>query len=191
MTYRRAFKVGDRIRVGDVMGDVILARLQVTHLRSIKNEEIVIPNSKILGVEVINYSSLARDRGSLLLHTEVAIGYDTPWRQVEALLLLAAARTPGLGHEPIPFVLVKRLGEFSIVYEVNVPCVEIAAMGRLYTALHQNILDVFNEYGVQIMVPAYEGDPPEPKIVAPANWNPSPAPAPSQSSKVPGGSQAL
>ena len=76
------------------MGDVILARLQVTHLRSVKNEEIVIPNSKILGEEVINYSSLARERGSLLLHTEVAIGYDTPWRQVEALLLLAAARTP-------------------------------------------------------------------------------------------------
>jgi small-conductance mechanosensitive channel len=180
MTYRRAFKVGDRIRIGDSTGDVILARLQVTHLRSVKNEEIVIPNSQILGQEVINYSSLAREGGGLLLHSEVAIGYDTPWRQVEALLLLAAARTHGLGHEPVPFVLVKRLGEFSIVYEVNVPCVEIAAMGRLYSALHQNILDVFNEYGVQIMVPAYEGDPPEPKLVAPANWNASPAPAPSR-----------
>ena len=190
MTYRRAFKVGDRIRVGDVMGDVILARLQVTHLRSIKNEEIVIPNSKILGEEVINYSSLGRERGSLLLHSEVSIGYDTPWRQVEALLLKAAERTPGLAPEPAPFVLVKGLGSFSIVYEVNVPCPEASAMARLYTALHKNILDVFNEHGVQIMVPAYEGDPPEPKLVAPENWSLAPAKRP-ESATGPAGNPAV
>ena len=83
MTYRRAFKVGDRIKVGDAIGDVIEMRLQVTHLRSVKNEEIIVPNSQILTGEVLNYSSLARAHG-LILHTEVGIGYETPWRQVEA-----------------------------------------------------------------------------------------------------------
>ena len=169
MTYRRAFKVGDRVKIGDTVGDVIQTRLQVTHLRSLKNEEVVIPNSQILAGEVLNYSSLTRERG-LLLHTEVSIGYDTAWRFVEAMLLAAAARTSGLGHEPAPFVLVKRLGDFSITYELNVPCGEVSAMARLYTALHHNILDVFNEHGVQIMVPAYEGDPPEPKVVSPLDW---------------------
>jgi small-conductance mechanosensitive channel len=164
MTYRRAFKVGDRVKIGDSIGDVITTRLQVTHLRSVKNEEIVIPNSQILNGEVLNYSSLARDRG-LLLHTEVGIGYDTPWRHVQAMLLEAAGRTPGLGSRPAPFVLVKRLGDFAVVYELNVPCGEVQAMNILYTALHQQVLDVFNEHGVQIMTPAYEGDPPEPKIV--------------------------
>ena len=109
MTYRRAFKVGDRIKVGNATGDVIQTRLQVTHLRSVKNEEIIIPNSQILAGEVLNYSSLAKANG-LILHTEVGIGYETPWRQVEAMLLLAAARTPGLSSEPPPFVLEKALG---------------------------------------------------------------------------------
>ena len=134
---------------------------------------------------MINYSSLAREHGALVLHTEVGIGYDTPWRQVEAMLLAAAARTPGLGREPKPFILVKRLGDFAVTYELNVPCGEVSAMWRLYTALHHNILDVFNEYGVQIMTPAYEGDPPEPKVVPPTNWHVAPAaPAPSPPATV-------
>jgi small-conductance mechanosensitive channel len=174
MTYRRAFRVGDRVKVGDAFGDVVQMRLQVTHLRSPKNEEIIIPNSQILGGEVINYSSLARTQG-LILHTEVGIGYETPWRQVEAMLTLAAERTPGLAMEPPPFVLQKKLGDFAVTYELNVYCTDVPAMMRLYTALHRSILDVFNEYGVQIMTPAYEGDPDEPKIVRPKDWYTVPA----------------
>jgi small-conductance mechanosensitive channel len=93
MTYRRAFQVGDRIKIGDLMGDVTEIGLMVTHLRSLKNEELVIPNSLILTSDIIYYSSHARQQG-LLLHTTVGIGYETPWRQVEAMLLLAAERTP-------------------------------------------------------------------------------------------------
>jgi small-conductance mechanosensitive channel len=174
MTYRRAFKVGDRVKVGDAFGEVIEMRLQVTHLRSPKNEEIVIPNSQILGSEVINYSSLARTHG-LILHTEVGIGYETPWRQVEAMLILAAQRTSGLSMEPPPFVLHKKLGDFAVTYELNVYCSNVPAMMRLYTDLHRNILDVFNEYGVQIMTPAYEGDPEQPKVVRPKDWYTAPA----------------
>ena len=177
MTYRRAFRLGDRVKIGDAIGEVIEMRLQVTHLRSPKNEEIVIPNSQILNGEVLNYSSLGRERG-LLLHTEVGIGYETPWRQVEAMLLAAAARTPGLGSEPAPFVLARRLGDFAVVYELNVPCGDLNAMPAQYSALHHHILDVFNEHGVQIMTPAYEGDPPEPKIVPPKDWYTAPAAAP-------------
>jgi small-conductance mechanosensitive channel len=174
MTYRRAFKVGDRVRIGDIVGDVIEVRLQVTHLRSVKNEEIVVPNSQILSSDVLNYSSLARTDG-LILHTEVGIGYETPWRQVEAMLVAAAERTSGLLTEPRPFVLLKKLGDFAVVYELNVYCQEARTMNALYTALHRNILDVFNEYGVQIMTPAYEGDPQEPKVVPPARWFTEPA----------------
>jgi small-conductance mechanosensitive channel len=180
MTYRRAFKVGDRVKIGDSVGDVIDVRLQVTRLRSYKNEEIVIPNSQILSGEVLNYSSLARERG-LLLHTEVGIGYDTPWRQVEMMLLAAAARTSGLGTIPAPFVLVKRLGSFDVTYEINVPCANVTAMAPLYTALHHNILDVFNEHGVQIMTPAYEGDPEQPKVVPRKDWYAAPAAPPAGS----------
>ena len=177
MTYRRALKVGDRVKIGDAIGDVIETRLQVTHLRSFKNEEIIIPNSQILGGDVINYSSLARAHG-LILHTEVGIGYETPWRQVEAMLLEAAQRTAGLSDTPSPFVLVKRLGDFAVTYELNVYCGNVPAMNQLYTQLHRHILDVFNEYGVQIMTPAYEGDPEQPKIVPPKDWYTAPAAQP-------------
>jgi hypothetical protein len=72
-------------------------------------------------------------------------------------------------------VLQKSLGDFCVVYEINVYCDAPAEMARLYTHLHQNILDVFNEYGVQIMTPAYEGDPERPKLVPKAKWWSAPA----------------
>ena len=174
MTYRRAFKVGDRVQIGDVMGEVIETRLQATHLRSLKNEEVTIPNSQLLNGQVVNYSSLATRQG-LILHTVVGIGYETPWRQVEAMLLLAAERTPGLLQEPRPFVLHPSLGDFAINYELNVYCGDARQMLPLYTALHRNILDVFNEYGVQIMTPAYRDDTPEPKLVPKEQWYAAPA----------------
>lgn len=174
LTYRRAFKVGDRVKIGDTVGDVTEIRHQVTHLRSLKNEEVIIPNSSILNSQVINYSSLARDSG-LILHTTVGIGYETPWRQVEAMLLLAAERTSDLLEEPAPFVLQKALGDFCVTYELNVYTDRPEDKMSLYTALHRNILDVFNEYRIQIMTPSYVADPEEPKVVPKRQWYEAPA----------------
>ena len=178
ITYRRAFKVGDVIQIGGSFGRVIETRLQVTHLRSIKNEELIIPNSTILSSEVRNYSSLTLAHG-LILHTEVGIGYEIPWRQVEAMLIAAAERTPGLESEPRPFVLEKKLGDFAVTYELNVYCRSVESLAKLYAELHRNILDLFNEYGVQIMTPAYESDPAELKVVPKKDWYAAPAPGPS------------
>jgi len=174
LIYRRAFKVGDRIRIDDRLGDVLQMRAQVTRLRSLKNEEIILPNSIILNSHVVNYSSLARERG-LILHTTVGIGYETPWRQVEAMLLQAAGRTAGLLKEPAAFVLQLGLGDFCVTYELNVYSDRPQLMTELYTALHRNILDVFNEYGVQIMTPAYRADPAQPKLVPREQWYSPPA----------------
>ncbi len=179
LTYRRTFHLDDRIRIGDVTGDVAEIGLMVTRLRTVKNEEVVVPNSTILGNSVVNYTTLAKSRG-LILHTTVGIGYETPWRQVEGMLKLAADHTPGLLKEPAPFVLQKALGDFCVTYEINVYCDTPQAMARLYTELHRNILDVFNEYGVQIMTPAYEGDPDQPKVVPKDQWFLAPAAPPGQ-----------
>jgi small-conductance mechanosensitive channel len=177
LIYRRTFKVGDRVKIGDVVGDVTHTRLQVTHVRTIKNEDVVVPNSVILTSQVVNYSAYAATEG-LVLHTMVGIGYEVPWRQVEAMLLMAAGRTPGLRTTPPPFVLQTSLGDFAINYELNVYSDDAHAMARLYTALHRNIQDVFNEYGVQIMTPAYRSDPPTPKVVPKEQWYEPPAPRP-------------
>ncbi len=174
MTYRRAFRVGELVKIGEHIGNVEQIRLLVTHLRTKKNEEVIIPNSSILSSEVINYSSMANARG-LILHTTVGIRYDVPWRQVEAMLLEAAARTEGLLRDPSPFVLQMELRDFSVTYEINVFCDKPHSILAFKTALHRNILDVFNEYGIQVMVPAYEGDPDQPKIVPKERWYAAPA----------------
>jgi small-conductance mechanosensitive channel len=174
LIYRRTFKVGDRVKINDVVGDVTQMGLQVTHLRTIKNEDVVVPNSVILTSQVVNYSSYAA-RDGLILHTTVGIGYEVPWRQVEAMLLLAASRTPGLQAVPPPFVLQTSLGDFAVNYELNAYCGDSHGMAERYTALHRNVQDVFNEYGVQIMTPAYESDPASPKVVPKDQWYQPPA----------------
>jgi small-conductance mechanosensitive channel len=178
LAFRRAFRVGDRVRIGEHIGEVAQVRLLTTYLRSPKNEQIVIPNSIILNSEVVNFSTLAGDAG-LILHTNVGIGYETPWRQVEAILIEAARRTPGLRTDPEPFVLQRKLGDFAVDYELNAYTDDPARMLRLYSALHRNILDAFNEYGIQIMTPAYEQDPAQPKIVPRDQWFTRPAAPPS------------
>lgn len=185
LTYRRVFKVGDRVKIADFVGDVVNTRLQVTHLRTIKNEEIIVPNSMIVSSHVINYSSLALERG-LILHTTVTIGYDVPWRQVHAMLLMAADRTTGLLREPPPFILQKSLDDFYVTYELNVYTDKAQEMATRYSELHQNIQDAFNEHGVQIMSPNYVADPAGPKLVPRERWFAAPA-KPDASPKTPEG----
>jgi small-conductance mechanosensitive channel len=180
LTYRRAYKVGDRVKIADFTGDVLETRLLVTTLRTIKNEEIVVPNSMILNSHVINYSTEAKEKG-LILHTPVTIGYDAPWRQIHALLLMAAEKTPELLREPPPFVLQKSLDDNYVTYELNVYTDNPQRMAGIYSELHKNIQDVFNEYGVQIMSPAYRFDPERPKIVPKEKWYAPPAKPPDDS----------
>lgn len=177
LTYRRTFRIGDRVRIGEHTGEVTDIRMLVTHLRTPWNEEVIVPNSTIVGNEVVNFSSMVQQRG-LILHTTVGIGYETPWRQVEAMLIEAAARTPGLLRDQPPFVHQRALGDFCITYELNAFCDAPDQMRVLYTELHRNILDVFNEYGVQIMTPAYEGDPDRLKVVPKELWYAEPAQPP-------------
>jgi small-conductance mechanosensitive channel len=170
MVYRKPYRKGDRIQINEHTGYVEEQKLFVTRLRSLKNEEIVIPNSVLLNSNIINYSIRARELG-LILHTTVGIGYETPWRQVDAMLKEAADRTEGLLREPPPYVLKLSLGDFAINYELNVFCDDPEKINYYYTKLHEHILDVFNENNVQIMTPAYEGDPEIPKVVPKDQWN--------------------
>ena len=174
LIYRRLFAIGDRVRIGDVIGEVMETRVQVTRLRTPKNEEVILPNSMILQSVVTNYSTHARERG-LILHTTVGIGYEVPWRQVEGMLLTAAERTDGVLKDPPPFVRQRSLGDFAVNYEINAYVGSADDMIGRYDELHANILDVFNEYGVQIMTPAYEGDTPEPKVVPRERWHAAPS----------------
>lgn len=142
-----------------------------------KNESVVIPNSNNLATHVVNYTQLAKTEG-LLLHTTVGIGYDTPWRQVEAMLIEAANLTEGANKEPSPFVLQTSLGDFAANYQLNAYCSDVKDLPQIYSDLYANIQDVFNEHGVQIMSPAYVADPETTKVVPPEQWYAEPAKQP-------------
>lgn len=154
LTYMRAFTKGDRVRISDTSGDVIEKTLLVTRIRTIKNEDITIPNSMVLGSHIINYSSSAKDAG-LILHTTVTIGYDAPWKKVHDLLIAAARATVHILKEPSPFVLQTSLDDFYVSYEINAYTDQPNKMAVIYANLHQNIQDKFNESGVEIMSPHY------------------------------------
>jgi small-conductance mechanosensitive channel len=174
LIYQKAFLVGDRVMIGEHLGDIMEIKNQVTVMRTVHNEEVVIPNSGVLGSKIVNYSATART-GGFNVYSSVTIGYDTPWRQVEAMLLAAADRTPGLLKDPKPFVLKRALEDFYVKYELNALSVEPSKMLQLYSDLHKNILDAFNEHGVQIMSPHFFAQPENAVVVPKEQWFAAPA----------------
>lgn len=155
MTYMRAFKIGDRVQIGEATGDIIEKNLLVTRLRTIQNEIVSIPNSTVLSSHTVNYSSDAQDRG-LIVHTTVTIGYDAPWRQVHQLLIDAALDTPMIDHEPKPYVFQTSLDDYYVSYRINAFTKEPNKQAVIYSSLHANIQDQFNKAGVEIMSPHYK-----------------------------------
>lgn len=160
LTYMRPYKIGDWVMIGEVMGVVTEMSFLVTRVHTPKNEEIAISNSIVLGREITNYSNLARKNG-LIIHTSVTIGYGAPWKKVHELLISAALATEWIQPEPAPFVLQTALNDFYVAYQINA-YTDVPARSDhpqdlqvLYSNLHKNIQDKFNEGGVEIMSPHY------------------------------------
>lgn len=154
LTYMRVFSIGDRVKIGDITGDVIEKSLLVTRIRTIKNEIISIPNATVMNSHTINYSSDAPEKG-LIIHTTVTIGYDVPWRDMHQVLIDAALKTNYILQEPIPFVLQTSLDDFYVSYQINAYTREANKQAFIYSILHQNIQDLCNERGIEIMSPHY------------------------------------
>jgi small-conductance mechanosensitive channel len=175
LTYMRPFNVGDRVKIADTMGDVVEKTLLITRVRTLKNVEVTIPNSMVLGSHMINLSALAQQSG-LIIYTAVTIGYDAPWREVHKLLIAAARATRDLLAEPPPFVLQTSLNDFSITYELNAYTANVKDLLHIQSELHQNIQDRFNEAGVEIMSPAYSAIRDGNQVTIPQDYLPKTAP---------------
>jgi small-conductance mechanosensitive channel len=174
ITYSRAFRPQDFVKIGDIEGVVTHLGTLSTKIKTARNEEITIPNAIVVSHATTNYSRHAGTDG-VFVPTSVTIGYDTPWRQVHALLLRAAERTTGVRTEPKPIVLQSALQDFYVQYTLLVCLEEPRRRNAILAALHAQIQDAFNEFGVQIMSPNYEADPSGPKVVPPDRWYASPA----------------
>ena len=168
ITYSRALRVGDFVKIGDVEGTVTHMGPLATKIKTPHRVEVTIPNAIVISNATTNYSRDAEN--GVYVHTTVTIGYDAPWRQVRALLLAAAERTPGIRSDPKPEVRQAALQDFFVEYRLLVSLEEPHQRSAVLDALHANILDAFNEAGVQIMSPHYETDPHAPKLVSRADW---------------------
>lgn len=177
ITYSRALRPGDFVRIGDVEGTVTQLGTLSTRVRTPRREEVIIPNAVLFSTVTTNYSRLHGSEG-VFAPTSLTIGYDVPWRQVHALLLLAAERTTGIRRQPAPAVRQTGLRDFAVEYTLLVSVEDPTMRGPVLDVLHANIQDAFNEFGVQIMSPAYETDPAGPKIVPREKWFAAPAAAP-------------
>lgn len=174
LMYSRALRVGDFVRVGDVEGTVLELGMLSTKVRTLAREEVTVPNAVVISQETINYSRFAED--GVAVNSTVTIGYDTPWRQVHAMLEQAAIMTEGLRKEPKPFVLQTGLSDFYPEYKLMAVIERPETRAHVLSKLHANIQDLFNKHGVQIMSPHYRADTPDPKIVPEDRRNPPPAP---------------
>ncbi len=174
--FTRTLRPGEYVRIGEHEGTVVELGAFTTRIRTGLGEELTISNSTIAGGTTRNYSRAVKGRG-FVVDTVVTIGYDTPWRQVHAMLVEAARRTVGILESPAPMVFQTGLSDFYPEYRLVAQAAPSDPRPRaiVMSDLHANIQDVFNEYGVQIMSPHYLADPADAKVVAPANWYPAPA----------------
>ncbi len=179
LMYTRTYRPGEYVRLGEHEGTVVEMGMFTTRVRTGLGEELSVPNSFALSTVSKNFSRVVKGTG-FVLDTTVTIGYDAPWRQVHAMLIEAAGRTPGVLSVPAPHVFQTALSDFYVEYRLVCQAVpgEPRSRAEVLSVLHANVQDVFNEYGVQIMSPHYLGDPASPKVVPKTHWHPAPAKPP-------------
>lgn len=156
LTYTRAFRIGDHIRIGDVVGDIIETNFLAVRICTPTNQVITIPNSSLLSNKVVNYDISSRELSrSLILQSTVTLGYALPWRKVHDTLIAAALSTEHILAEPAPFVLQTSLDNHYVSYQINAFTDLPSSMVLIYSQLHQNIQDKCNENGIEILSPNY------------------------------------
>jgi small-conductance mechanosensitive channel len=174
LMYTKALRPGEFVQIGEIEGTVKSVGFLATRIETLRHEEVNIPNALIATSVTRNYSRLAKD-GGVWVATKLTIGYDTAWRQVHAMLELAAERTSGIAKDPAPRVRQTALQDFYVEYTLLVCIADPALRVATLDQLHAHIQDAFNEFGVQIMSPNYEADPESPKVVPREKWFEPPA----------------
>ena len=177
LIYSRALRNGDVIRVGDNEGLVSEIGMLATKIITRENYVVTVPNAVVVSGKITNLSALSSD-GGVNLTVGVTIGYDTPWRQVHAMLELAASRASGIDHGQKPLVRQLALMDWYIAYELQVRLRPGESLAGARNSLHSNIQDVFNEFNVQIMSPNFVMQPESPVMVSKEHWYQPPATSP-------------
>jgi small-conductance mechanosensitive channel len=177
LIYSRALRKGDVIRIGDNEGLVSEVGMLATKILTRESYVVTVPNAVVVSGKITNLSA-ENPGGGVNLTTSVTIGYDTPWRQVHAMLELAASRTKGIEPGTSPLVRQLNLMDWYIAYELQVKLRAGESLANVKSELHSHIQDVFNEFNVQIMSPNFVNQPENAVMVTRDNWFTAPAAQP-------------
>ena len=169
ITFMRPFRLGDRIKLNDTVGDIIEKTPLVTRVKTPKNEIVTVPNSFVMSSMTTNYSSSAQEYG-LIIHTDVTFGYEVPWQQVHQLMVQAALATQHIEANPKPFVLQTKLDDWYVIYQINAYTRHPEYMASIYSQLHANIQDIFHEAGIEVMSPHFMGVRPNDQVIMPDEY---------------------
>ena len=173
LTYTRAFRLGDRVKIGNTLGDIVEKKLFVTRLKTFKNELVTLPNGQVLGNSIVNLSAAAKTEG-LFVNALVGISYNVDWRKVHELMKRAAQQTHGIISKPGPFVLETDLGDFAVTYKVMAMTNDPKRVLHIEAELRRNLLDIFNAEGVEIMSPSFTSIRESTTPMIPPEYNPKP-----------------
>lgn len=169
LTYMRSFKIGDQIKMGDVVGSVMEKTPFVTRIRTPKNEVVTIPNSAVMSAQTINYSNSAEQFG-IIIHTEISVGYEVEKEKVQALLIESALAAKGINIYPKPFVMITKLDDFYCTYQINAYTKEAKTLPRVYSNLYEQVIDKFHEAGIELLSPHFIAQRDGTEIMMPAKY---------------------
>jgi small-conductance mechanosensitive channel len=154
LTYMRSFSIGDRVKIGDVSGDIIEKSLLVTRIRTVKNEVISVPNSQVMNSHTINYSMDVAEN-PLIIYTNITMAYEIPWQDVHELAKKACEQVDLLEKTPAPFILQTSLDDFYVTYQINAYTRNPHKQAAIYSELHKHIMDVFHAAGIELLSPHF------------------------------------
>jgi small-conductance mechanosensitive channel len=156
LTYMRSFKLGDRVKVDDVLGDVVEKTPFAVRIKTSKKEIVTVPNGTILSSNVVNYSTAGDEKNGIILYMPLTVGYDVPWRLAVELITEAARKSEDVLDHPAPFVLIRNLGNNATEMELNIYTNEPEKQPAIFSDINKNIRDLFEQNGINMVTPQFE-----------------------------------
>ena len=149
--FERPIKVGDRIEMGDVSGDVVRISMRSTTIVTNDNISIIVPNSDFISSKVINWSHTDRN---IRFNFPIGVSYNEDPQNIRMLLLEVVKENTGVLHEPEPDVLFEGYGDSSLNFNLRVWTREyINRPDVLKSQIYYAVFEKFKEHGIEIPFP--------------------------------------
>jgi small-conductance mechanosensitive channel len=149
--FERPIKVGDRIEVGNISGDVVRISMRATTVLTNDNISVIVPNSEFISSQVINWSHNDRN---VRFNIPVGVSYKEDPQKIKALLISVADDNTAVLKEPPPDIIFDEFGDSSLNFILRVWTTKLIQTPQvLKSQLYFEIFKRFREGGIEIPFP--------------------------------------